>query len=82
MKVETGKRAVWEHAKECGLDEDIALIAKYFDIQDVSIIANGKMTYTGERPRKTHRVPAVPTGKGDVCKLVADARIEKKHWKK
>lgn len=66
MKVETGKRAVWEHAKECGLDEGIARIAKFFDIKDVSIIGNGKMTYMEERPRKMHRAPANPTGKGDI----------------
>lgn len=61
MKVETGRQAVWQHAKECGLDEGIALIAKHFDIKDVSIIGNGKMTYIEERPRKMHRVPAIPS---------------------
>lgn len=35
MKVETGKQAVWQHAKECGMSEDIARIAKFFDIKDV-----------------------------------------------
>uniref|UniRef100_A0AAU8BWG0 Uncharacterized protein n=1 Tax=Salmonella phage PMBT35 TaxID=3137287 RepID=A0AAU8BWG0_9VIRU len=61
MKVETGRQAVWQHAKECGLDEGIARIAKYFDIKDVSIIGNGKLSYIDERPRKVHRVPAVPS---------------------
>ncbi|QXV76520.1 hypothetical protein bas12_0038 [Escherichia phage BrunoManser] len=60
MIKESGKRAVWEHAKETGLADGIALIAKYFDIKDVSIIGNGKITYIEELPRKCHRVPAVP----------------------
>lgn len=57
---ESGKRAVWEHAKEVGMSDKIALIAKYFEIKDVSIIGNGKITYIEELPRKMHRVPAVP----------------------
>ena len=60
MKVETGKQAVWQHCKEAGIDGDIALISKYFDIKDVCVIFNGKITYINEMPRKTHRVPAVP----------------------
>lgn len=74
MKVETGRQAVWQHAKELGMDEKIAQIAKMFDVKDVSIIGNGKMTYTHERPRKMHRVPAIPTGKGDVQKALAEMR--------
>ena len=61
MIVEQGKQAVWNHAKEVGMSEDIALIAKYFTIKDVSIIGNGKLTYMEDMPRKTHRVPAIPT---------------------
>lgn len=59
--VETGKQAVWKHCKEAGISDDIALIAKYFDIKDICLIFNGKMTYIEERPRRVHRVPAVPT---------------------
>lgn len=59
--VETGKQAVWNHCKEAGISDDIALIAKYFDIKDICLIFNGKMTYIEERPRRVHRVPAVPT---------------------
>lgn len=55
-----GKREVWEHAKECGISDDIALIAKHFDIKDVSIISNGKISFIDEMPRRMHRVPAVP----------------------
>lgn len=82
MKVETGKQAVWQHAKECGMSEDIARIAKFFDIKDVSIIGNGKMTYLHERPRKMHRVPAVPTGKSDVKAMIAETKEVKKRYKK
>ena len=56
-----GKREVWEHAKECGISDDIALIAKYFDIKDVSIISNGKISFMEDMPRKMHRVPATPS---------------------
>ena len=56
-----GKREVWEHAKECGISGDIALIAKYFDIKDVSIISSGKISFMEDMPRKMHRVPATPS---------------------
>lgn len=82
MKVEQGREAVWNHAKETGLAEDIARIAKTFDLADVSIISNGKMTYLNERPRKMYRVPAIPTGKIDVSAEVAKFKEPKKHWKK
>lgn len=60
MIKESGRQAVWSHAKETGLADGIALIAKYFDIKDVSIIGNGKITFIEELPRKCHRVPATP----------------------
>lgn len=55
-----GKHEVWQHAKEVGMSEDIALIAKYFDIKDVSIIGGGKISFMEDMPRKMKRVPAVP----------------------
>lgn len=82
MKVESGREAVWRHAKECGMGEKIALIAKYFDINDVSIIGNGKLTYLHERPRKVHRVPATPTGKADVKSAIEKTKQVNKHYKK
>lgn len=82
MKVEQGREAVWQHAKECGMAEDIARIAKFFDIKDVSIIGNGKMTYLHERPRKVHRVPAIPTGKIDVSAEIAKFKKPKKRYRK
>lgn len=80
MKVESGRNAVWQHANECGMREDIARIAKFFDIKDVSIIGNGKMTYLHERPRKMHRVPAIPT-KIDFKEAMAKIREPKKYYK-
>ena len=80
MKIETGKQAVWQHAKECGLDEKIALIAKYFEIKDVAIIGNGKMTYIEERPRKVHRVPAVPV-RVDSKAIIDKTKEQKKRLK-
>lgn len=81
MIVEEGREAVWRHAKECGMSEKIAQIAKMFDVKDVSIIGNGKMTYTHERPRKMYRVPAVPTGKPDVAAEIAKFKEPKKRYK-
>lgn len=54
--VESGREAVWRHAKEAGIDKDIALIAKYFDIADVAIVFNGKFTYLNNRPMKTTKI--------------------------
>lgn len=59
MKVEQGREAVWAHAKESGLADDIARIAKHFDIKDINIFTpgdGGKLTYLVDRPRKYHRV--------------------------
>lgn len=61
MIKEQGKQAVWKHAKECGLSDGIALIAKHFDIKDVSIIGGGKISFIEEIPRKMKRVPATPS---------------------
>lgn len=63
MVVTRGREAVWQHAKEAGLQDDIKKISKYFDIKDVSIIYGGKMTYIEERPRRSVRiaVAAKPT---------------------
>ena len=80
MKVEQGREAVWQHAKECGMSEDIARIAKVFDIKDVSIIGNVKMTYLHERPRKMHRVPAIPT-KIDYKAVIEKTKEQKKYYK-
>lgn len=61
MQIEQGRQAVWQHAQEAGLADDIKLIASFFDIKDVCIITPGKMTFIEDRPRKMHRVPAIPT---------------------
>lgn len=81
MKVEQGREAVWNHAKECGIADDIKKIAQYFDIADVSIISGDKMTFLKERPRKMVRVPAVPT-KIDFKAAMAKIREPKKYYKK
>lgn len=77
MKVDSGRQAVWEHAKECGLDDDIKRIASFFDISDVSIIGNGRMTYLKEKPRKMIRVPAVPV-RVDSKSIVNQTKEQKK----
>lgn len=80
MKVEQGRQAVWDHAKECGIAEDISRIAKYFDIADISIISGDKMTFLNERPRKMNRVPAIPT-KIDFKEAMAKIREPRKYYK-
>lgn len=61
MRVKRGKQETWDLAKRSGLSDGIALIAKYFDIKDVCVIAGDEMAYVDEKPRKVHRVPAIPT---------------------
>lgn len=80
MKVEQGREAVWNHAKECGIADDIKKIAQYFDIADVSIISGDKMTFLKERPRKMVRVPAVPT-KIDFKSVIDSSREHRKIFK-
>ena len=56
MIVETGRAAVWNHCAEAGIQDDVKMISKYFDIKDISVIFNGKLTYMDERPRKYVRI--------------------------
>lgn len=50
MIVETGRAAVWQHAKEAGISDDIVKIAKHFDIKDISIIlVESSPIYTSAR---------------------------------
>lgn len=72
--VEEGKRAVWEHCKEAGIDGDIALIAKYFDIKDICLIFNGKMTYIEERPRKMVRIAVATKPTKDVAAYIKETK--------
>lgn len=82
LKVEQGKRAVWEHAKEAGMGDDITLIAKYFDIKDICIIYNGKMTFIDERPRKCVRIAVAAKPDIELKHLVADKRQSKSRLKR
>lgn len=69
MIVETGRAAVWAHCVESGIQDDIKMISKYFDIKDISVIFNGKFTYMDERPRKYVRVkPGVTINTNDFLK--------------
>lgn len=74
VKVEEGKRAVWEHCKEAGIDGDIALIAKYFDIKDICLIYNGKMTYIEERPRRTTRIAVATKPDKSVSEFIKETK--------
>lgn len=74
MIVESGREAVWQHAKEAGIAKDIALIAKYFDIKDISIVFNGKFTYLHERPRRVTRICVAASPGKDLKSYLADAK--------
>ncbi|QXG07645.1 hypothetical protein [Erwinia phage Snitter] len=81
MEIKTGKAEVWKHAGEAGMQEKIRLISQYFDIKDISIIYNGKMTYIEDRPRPVHRVPAIPSLQffnGALSDTLKDAREKSK----
>lgn len=80
MKVEQGREAVWQHINEMGMADDIKKIAQYFDIADISVIGGGKMTFLKEKPRKMHRVPAIPT-KIDFKEAMAKIREPRKYIK-
>lgn len=80
MKVSKGKKETWELAKKCGLDEGIAKIAQYFDIKDVCVISGDEMAYVEERPRKVHRVPAIPTTI-DYKEVISKTKEQRKYYK-
>lgn len=61
MILKTGRAEVWKHCGEAGLQDDIKMISKYFDIDDISVVFNGKFSYMNQRPRKHVRVPATPS---------------------
>lgn len=56
MKIEKGRSAVWQHAAETGMQDDIKRIAAIFDIDDIAIHTPGKLTYLKERPHKYIRI--------------------------
>lgn len=83
MEVKTGKRAVWEHAKRIGMSDAIAMIAKHFDIDDISIISdnNTQLSYIERKPYRTERV--VPGARGvDLKAVIAATKEPKKRYKK
>lgn len=80
MKVTKGKKETWELAKKGGLDDGIAKIAQYFDIKDVCVIVGNEMAYVEEKPRKVHRVPAIPKTI-DYKAVVNKTKEQKKRFK-
>lgn len=78
MITEKGREAVWRHAGEAGLQDDIKLIAQYFDIKDVSIIYGGKLTYIEELPRKTNRIAVETKSNLTPADLVKKSRAFKR----
>lgn len=80
MKVEQGREAVWAHAKESGLADDIARIAKHFEIKDINIFTpndGGKLTYLVERPIKRHRITVATKPDGSLDDHLKSLRKKK-----
>ena len=78
MIKDQGKQAVWQHAKETGLAEGIAAIAKHFDIKDVCVIGNGKITYIEEMPRKTTRIAVATKADKAIKEYIDDTKVNKR----
>lgn len=75
--VESGREAVWRHAKEAGISGDIARIAKFFDIKDISIVFNGKFTFLHERPRRVTRICVAAAPPHDLKWYLSEAKGKK-----
>lgn len=73
MKEERGRSAVWQHAAEAGLQDDLRRIAAVFDLADVAIFTPGKLTYLKERPTKPKHT--VRPFESDVIVDVATGRL-------
>lgn len=78
VKVDTGKRAVWEHCKEAGISEDIARISSFFDIKDICVIYGGKMTYIEQRPRKMIRIAVATKPDRTVSEYMKETKERKR----
>lgn len=85
MKIEQGKQAVWRHLGEAGMQDDIKLISKYFDINEINLFTpecGGKLTYIEQRMPKQHRV-CVATKTSETTKdVISRAKGGVKRWKK
>lgn len=85
MKVEQGKQAVWQHMKEAGMSEDIALIARYFDIKEVNLFTpgdGGKLTFIDQRMPKQVRIAVATKAETTTKDVIAKAKEVQKRWKK
>ncbi|EFH8163156.1 hypothetical protein L6019_RS23620 [Escherichia coli] len=56
MITESGREAVWHHAQEAGIQDDIRRIAAHFPIEDIAIFTPGKLTWLKTPPRKYTRI--------------------------
>lgn len=84
MKIESGKQAVWQHAKESGMSDDIALIAKYFDIKEVNIFTpenGGKLTFIEQRLPKKERIAVATKTSLTTKEVISRAKAENKRLK-
>lgn len=76
---------MWRHLKECGMDEDISLIAKHFSISELNVFTpqnGGKLTYIENRLPKHHRICVATKSDQTVKDVILDAKEVKKRWKK
>lgn len=84
MKVESGKQAVWQHAKEAGMSDDIALIAKYFELKEVNIFTpenGGKLTFIEQRIPKKERIAVATKTSLTTKSVISQAKVQNKRLK-
>lgn len=56
MKEERGRKEVWSHAEETGMQEFIKSVSAHFPISDIAIFSPGRLTYLDQRPVKYTRI--------------------------
>jgi hypothetical protein len=84
MNIESGRQAVWQHAKEAGISDDISLIAKYFDIKEVNIFTpenGGKLTFIEQRLAKHDRIAVATKTSMTTKDVINTAKVENKRLK-
>lgn len=78
MVREYGKRAVWEHCKEAGIDGAIKKISSVFgDIKDICVITKEKISYIEEMPRKSVRIAVATKPEKQLSEYIKNTKGKK-----
>ncbi|MEG0209097.1 MULTISPECIES: hypothetical protein [Gammaproteobacteria] len=75
--IEQGKQAVWTHCKEAGIQDDIKLISKYFDIKDICLIHGGKISYIDDMPRRIKKIHVATVPDKTLADYLKEAKNKK-----